>query len=54
MTDGLSLTSSSYTTYNSPETYTATFTPVHKIPRNGRLIVTIPVADIGIASVSGV
>ena len=52
ITEGLSLTASSYETNLYPTTYTVTFTPASTIPSGGILKITVPISDIEIFSES--
>ena len=46
ITEGLSLTASSYETNYYPTTYTVTFTPASYIPSGGIIKITVPVNDV--------
>ena len=52
ITDGLSLTASSYETNFYPSTYTVTFIPASTIPSGGILKITVPISSVEIFSES--
>jgi hypothetical protein len=54
ITSNLLVTSTSYTTYDQPVTYTIQFSPAHTIPLNGILKITIPLNSISVYSTTSV
>lgn len=48
ITNNLAVTSTSYVTGAGPVTYTVQFSPAHTIPKNGIIILTIPISSIPI------